>query len=141
MPIQQLGMPLFAFQVITQTIPSHLLPLHPLPRDWQLPSQASEAPLVQSHQRAIDLLLICLLQLRYRSDYFRSCASGIRLGYLFRGVECYVAVFIVVHLGAQRAFQAVAVGVVEKSRAPATRDEILRTCLRRSKEDSNVSCF
>lgn len=90
--------PLATSNILSQPVPSNLLPLHLLPGDGQLSPQILERALCHLHERTVELLLVVSLRSRNAGDdaLSRDRGNGDIDG-LVR-VESHIAVFIVMHV-------------------------------------------
>lgn len=90
--------PLSSRNVLSQSVPSNLLPLHLLPCNGQLSAQVLERLLGHLHKRPVErFLVIALCRSDARHDGFRR-EGGHRGVDWFGGVERHIAVFVVVHV-------------------------------------------
>lgn len=122
--------------LLARPITRHLLPLHLLPRDGQLPPQPLELPLAQPREPPIHLLLPRLLRPRHRPHDLAPQQQRVRgrrprLRHRHRrrrerlaAPQPHVAVLVVVHVAREVAAQGPAGGVVEVRGAEAAVPEV-----------------
>lgn len=106
--------------VLTQPIPTNLLPLDLLPRNRQLPPQRLERSLTQTTKRLVEILLVLLL---LGSDFPHDLAS-IRTAAstqadLLGSKEAHVSIFVVVHVDFYASSDGARGRVVDVGAAPA----------------------
>ena len=96
--LRTLSPPLSSRNVLSQSVPSNLLPLHLLPCNRQLSAQVLKRLLGHLHKRPVErFLVIALCRRDARHDGVRG-EGGDRGVDGFGGVERHVAVFVVVHI-------------------------------------------
>lgn len=114
--------------LLARPITRHLLPLHLLPRDGQLPPQPLELPLAQPREPPVHLLLPRLLRPRHRphdlAPQQRVRGRHRRRRERLAAPQPHVAVLVVVHVAREVAAQGPAGGVVEVRGAEAAVPEV-----------------
>lgn len=103
--------------ILTQPIPTNLLPFDFLPRNWQLPPQALECALTQLSKRLVEIFLIFLLR-RRNLPYDILLTHSSQANVLF-GEQPHVTVFIVVHVDLDGASKRAGRGVVDVRGSPS----------------------
>lgn len=85
--------------VLTQSIPTDLLPLNLLSCNWQLPPECLERALAQTAKCLVQILLVLLLLRRdLPHDLARVGATSDAQIYILVGEQPHVAVLVVVHV-------------------------------------------
>lgn len=121
----------------THPISPDLIPLHPLPRNRQLPPQSLENPLVQLRKAPVQILLVLLLRRRdLPHDLCRAGPAHLHLHRLVR-LHPHVPVFKVVHIHFDRARQRLARWAQGVDGSPAAGPEVVQAVLVRDGHDGD----
>lgn len=110
--------------LLPRPITRHLLPLHLLSRDGQLPPQTLKFSLTQPAESPIQFLLPPFLNLRNRLHDLTRRRSYRSRRQRFRGEQPYVSVFVVVDVAVEGAGQSGGGWVVEVDCAEAAVPEV-----------------